>query len=264
MTQMDESETVTADSLMSRLQAEAKRASDLRRVGTLARLVEACDEILAGDAYKRAKSARQDPEFFNPNFVKLNSRVIEAYVRFRARLEKGETEWTGPVASTIRGEKDLMTYLKLRDAESKRPGKPKRPTPQSRRADEIIDRIDNIHDQALLREILAKAREAKRQLDIMVDALRKHPEINVDALREGQYTPRKVDGPQAQSAIGADDTKLIRKIVTRLQDSDQLEEFDLIYRSGRVKMSLGAGLDLIYPEEMRLLERLAGLDGAAP
>ena len=261
MTQVGESETVTADSLMGRLQAEAKRASDVRRLGTLARLVEACDEILSGDAYKRAKSAGQDPEVFNPNFVKLNSRVIETYVRFRARLDKGKTEWIGPVATTIRGEKDLMTYLKLRDAESKRPGKPKRPTPQSRRADEIVDRIDNIHDQALLREILAKAREAKRQLNIMVDALRKHPEIDVDALREGRHSPRKIEGPRAQSAIGTDDTKLIQKLVARLRDNDELEEFDLVYRSGRVKMDIGAGLDLIYPEEMRLLERLAGLDG---
>lgn len=259
MTEVDASETVTADSLMDRLQSEAKRASDLRRAGTLTRLVDACDEILSGQAYKRAKLARQDPTVFNPNFVKLNSRVIEMYVRFRARLDKGETEWTGPVATTIRGDKDLMTYLKLRDAESKRPGRPTRPTTQSRRADEIIDRIDSIHDQALLREILAKAREAKRQLDIMVAALRKHPEINVDGLREGRYSSVKIDGPQAQSSVSAGDTKLFQKLVARLQNNDELEEFDLVYRSGRVKMSMGSGLDLIYPEEMRLLERLAGI-----
>jgi hypothetical protein len=180
------------------------------------------------------------------------------YVRFRARLDKGKTEWTGPVATTIRSDKDLMAYLKLRDVESKRPGRPKRPTPRSRRADEIIDRIDNIHDQALLREVLAKAREAKRQLDIMVSALRKHPEIDVDALREGQYSPRKIDGPLAQSAISADDTKLIRKLAARLQDNAELDVFDLIYSGGRVKTE--AGDDLVYPEEMRLLTRLAGLE----
>jgi hypothetical protein len=258
MTHADGSETATAESLMARLQAEAKRAFDERRVGTLSRLVEACDEILLGNAYKRAKSAKQDPEIFNPNFVKLNSRVIEMYVRFRARL--GAKEWTGPVATTIRGDKDLMTYVKLRDTESNRPGRPKRHTPQSRRADEIIDRIESVHDQAMLRDVLAKAREAKRQLDIMVAALRKHPEINVDALREGQYTLRKIDGPLAQSAISADDTKLIRRFVTRLHDNALLEDFGLVFRSGRVKMEMGASLDLVYPEEMRLLERLAGLE----
>ncbi len=259
MTQVEESGKVTADSLMSRLQTEAERASDIRRAGTLTRLAEACDEITSGIAYKRAKSAKQDPEFFNPNFVKLNSRIIEAYVRFRARLDKGETEWTGPVASTIRGDKDLMTYVNLRDAERTYPVKSKRPTPQSRRVDEIIDRIGNIQEQAFLREVLAKAREAKRQLNIMVETLRKHPEIDVDALREGRHSPRKIDGPQPQSVISADDTKTIRKLVVRLRDNNELEEFDLIYRSGRVKMGLGAGLDLILPEEMKLLERLAGL-----
>jgi hypothetical protein len=259
MTQVEESGTVTADSLMSRLQTEAERASDIRRAGTLTRLAEACDEITSGIAYKRAKSAKQDPEFFNPNFVKLNSRIIEAYVRFRARLDKGETEWTGPVASTIRGDKDLMTYVNLRDAERTYPVKSKRSTPQYRRVDEIIDRIGNIQEQAFLREVLAKAREAKRQLNIMVETLRKHPEIDVDALREGHHSLRKIDGPRAQSALSTDDTRTIRKLVARLRDNNELEEFDLIYRSGRVKMGMGAGLDLILPEEMKLLERLAGL-----
>ena len=97
----------------------------------------------------------------------------------------------------------------------------------------------------------------------MVAALRNHPEIDVERLREGQYTPRKIDGPRAQSAIGAEDTKLIRKFVSRLRDKAALEEFDLTYSSGRVKMYNRGGLDLIYPEEMRLLERLAGLETMA-
>ena len=69
----------------------------------------------------------------------------------------------------------------------------------------------------------------------------------------------KVQGPEAQSAIGPDEAKLIRRLVTRLRDSDHLDEFELIYRSGRVKMD--GGLDLVFPEEMKLLERLAGLEG---
>lgn len=206
--------------MMGRLKAEAQRVSDLRHIGTLSRLAEACGEILSGGLCKRAKSARQDSEAFNTDSVKLNSRLVEMYVRFRARLEKGEAEWTGPVATTIRGERELMTYLKLRDAQANRPGRPKRPTPRPRRADEIIDR-------ALLREVLAKVREAKRQLDIMVAALRKHPEIDVDALREGRYTRRKVDGLEAQSAMSADDTKVIRELVARLHDKKELEVYAL-------------------------------------
>lgn len=91
----------------------------------------------------------------------------------------------------------------------------------------------------------------------MCEALRKHPEVNIDALLQGQPFSPKVQGPEAQSAIGPDDVKLIRRLVTRLQDNDHLDEFELIYRSGRVKMD--GGLDLVFPEEMKLLERLAGL-----
>ncbi|MDX8465669.1 hypothetical protein RFM26_08240 [Mesorhizobium sp. VK23B] len=54
--------------------------------------------------------------------------------------------------------------------------------------------------------------------------------------------------------------KLIRRLVSRLWD-DELDEFDLIYRSGRVKS--GGGLNLVPPEEMKLLERLASLEEAS-
>lgn len=76
---MSEVETSMAETLMGQLQSEAARSGDARRIGTLARLVEACDEILSGEAYKRAKSAKVDPERFNPNFVKLNSQTIHQY-----------------------------------------------------------------------------------------------------------------------------------------------------------------------------------------
>lgn len=259
MTQSLEHESVTADSLMARLQDEAKRTGDPRPVATLAHVVEACDEILSGAAARRARAAKQDPQIFDPAFVKLNPRVIGEYIRFRARLDKGPTEWTGPHPSTIRGWKELAQYVQLRAAEAHRPGKPKRPSPSSRKTDEIVDGVENMHDRAQLREAIARGREAKRQLDIMSEAIRKYPEIDIDALREGRSFPTKVQGPQAQSAMGPEDVKLVRRLVARLQDNDQLDEFDLIYRSGRVKRE--GGLDLVFPEEMKLLERLAGVDG---
>jgi len=195
---------------------------------------------------------------FDPDFVKLNPRVIGLYIRFRARLDKGPTDWTGPHPSTIRGWQELAQYIQLRAAEADRPGRPKRPAPSTRKTDQIIDGIDNMHDRAQLREAVARGREAKRQLDIMSEALRKYPEIDIEALREGRSFATKVRGPQAQSAIGPDDVKLIRRLVSRLQDSDGLDEFDLIYRGGRVKRE--GGLDLVPPEEMKLLGRLAGLE----
>jgi hypothetical protein len=262
MTQSAEIEDITAASLMERLQQETKRTGDPRPVATLARVVEACDDILSGGAARRARAAKEDPQVFDPDFVKLTPRVIGLYVRFRARLDRGPTEWTGPHSSTIRGWRELAEYVRLRAAEAYRPGRPKRPTPSSRKTDEIVDGIENMHDRARLRETVARGRETKRQLDIMSEGLRKKfPEIDIDALREGRPFVTKVQGPQARSAIGADDVKLIRRLVSRLQNNDELDEFDLIYRSGRVKRE--GGLDLVPPEEMKLLERLAGLEGTA-
>jgi hypothetical protein len=261
MTQPTETESVSADALMGRLQEEAKRTGDPRPLATLARVVEACDEILSGAAARRARAAKEDAQIFDPDFVKLNARIIGLYVRLRARLDKGATEWTGPHPSTIRSWKELVQYVQLRAAEAHRPGRPKRPAPSTRKTDQIIDGIENMHDRAQLREMIAKGRQAKRELDIMSEALRKYPEIDIDALREGRSFVTKVRGPQAQSAIGPDDVKLIRSLVARLQDNDQLDEFDLIYRSGRLKRD--GGLDLVLPEEMRLLERLAGLEKAS-
>ncbi|GAA2857857.1 hypothetical protein GGQ99_002333 [Aminobacter niigataensis] len=253
-----ENETVTAESLMGRLQAEANRSGDARRIGTLARLVEACDEIMSGDAYKRAKSAKLDPERFNPNFVKLNSQAIHQYVLLRDRLERGKSEWKGPVATTIRGEKDLMTYLKLRDEEAKRPGKPRMRGPRTRKLDELVDAIEGISDQALLRQALADGRAWKRELDILLATLRKLPEVDVDALREGRVLSNARNG-QGGSALTPDDTQILRKLLARLRDNDALADFGLISRNGRVKMDIAPGLDLIYPEELGLLARLAGI-----
>ena len=95
----------------------------------------------------------------------------------------------------------------------------------------------------------------------MCEALRKDPAIDIDALREGRSFATKAQGPQAQSAIGPDDVKLIRRLVSRLRDNDELEEFELIYLGGRAKRE--GGLELVLPEEMKLLERLAWLENAS-
>jgi hypothetical protein len=65
-------DSITAESVMKRLVLEAQRIGDARRLGTLSRLVEACDNLRSGEAYRQAKGAKVDPEFFNPNFLKLN------------------------------------------------------------------------------------------------------------------------------------------------------------------------------------------------
>lgn len=251
-------DTLTAEALMKRLVSEAERIGDARRLGTLSRLVEACDELLTGEAYRRAKAARREPEFFNPNFLRLNSNTVHQYVRLRAHLDGGGTSWTGPVATTIRAEKDLMAYLKLREQEAKRPGAARSRRPRSRKLDEIVDGLQSITDQAVLRQALADGRQWKRELDILLATLRLLPDFDVDAFREGKVlAPGGAEGGRV--AIAPEDAKTLRKLLARLRDNDALSDFGLVFRSGRVKMDFAPGTDLVLPEEVSLLERLSGI-----
>lgn len=244
---------------MERLAAEAKRSGDARRVGTLSRLIEACDDILSGEAYKRAKAAKLDPESFNPNFVRLKSNVVHRYVLLRKKLEGAASPWNGPVTTTIRAEKDLMTYLALREREAKRPGRPKQKGPRARRLDEIVDSIQGISDQAVLREALADGRKWKQDLDILLAALRQLlPHIDIDALRRGKVPATKSEGSVGPLGLVPQDTHLLRKLVARLQDNGFLSDFGLVHRNGRLKMDMAPGLDLVFPEELLLLIRLSG------
>lgn len=250
---------LTADILMNRLMSEAERIGDARRLGTLSRLVEACDDLLSGEAYKKAKAAGRDPEFFNPNFLRLNSNTVHQYVRLRGAIGGSGTSWTGPVATTIRAEKDLMAYLKLRDQEAKRPGRPRARGRRSPKLDEIVDGLQSITDQAVVRQALADGRLWKRELDILLAALRRLPGIDIDALRKGKAVscPPTADVP---GMVAPGDSKTLRKLLTRLTDEKELRVFGLMFRNGRVKMEDGTGDDLVLPEEMSLLARLAGLD----
>lgn len=127
--------------------------------------------------------------------------------------------------------------------------------------DEIIDGMEGIHDQAFIREAIAQGREWKTKLDILLKGLHRIPEIDIEALWEGRPQRPSVSGPRSPSAVGPDDAKLLRRLVARFQDNEVLDDFELIYRNTRVKMNGGSGLDLIYPAEMKLLERLSGVEG---
>jgi hypothetical protein len=261
----ENSEEVTAQSLMARLASEARRSGDARRIGTLARLVEACDEILSGEAYKRAKTAKLDPELFNPNFVRLKSNIVHQYVLLRKKLEGGNSQWNGPVATTIRAEKELMAYLALREREAERPKRPRYKGPRTRRLDEIVDRIEGISDQAVVRQALADGRAWKRELDILLAALRQLlPHIDIDALREGKALFTNPREPAVVAGLAPQDEHVLRKLVARVQDAEFLSEFGLVNRNGRLKMDIAPGLDLIFPEELQLLVRLSGAEPAQP
>lgn len=254
-------QALTADALMDKLKTEAMRAADPRRLATLARLTEACDELLSGEAYKRAKAAKRNPDFFNPNFLRLNSNTVHQFVRLRAHLDGSGTSWTGPVATTIRAEKSLMDYLRLREHEAKRPRSQKSRGPRSGKLEEIVNGLQSITDQAILRQALADGRTWKRQLDILLATLRRIPSIDTQALREGNVMSSVRSETSSPNALSVEEIRALRKMLLRWRDNDQLAEFGLEFRNGRIKMEHAPGLDLIFPEEMVLLARLAGEPG---
>jgi hypothetical protein len=250
--------SLSADDLMGRLIKEGERAADSRRIATLSRLVEACDDLLSGQAYKLAKSAKRNPEFFNPNFFRLNSNAVHQYVRLRAHLDGSRTSWTGPVATTIRADRDLMAYLKMRESEVNRPATRKLRGSRSGKLEDVVNGLQSITDQAIVRQALADGRAWKRELDILLATLRLVPSIDVDALREGKTMSASEPAGTVSNAISSEESRTLKKLLIRLRDDDQLGEFGLRCRNGRVKMASGPGLDLVFPEEMALLARLAG------
>jgi hypothetical protein len=122
-----------------------------------------------------------------------------------------------------------MTYLTLREQEAKRPGRPKHRGPRSRRLEEIVDGIEGISDQAVLRQA-----------------------------REGKDLSTRSSASAFSQGLAPQETQLIRKLVARLQDNDFPADFRLMHRNGRVKMEMASGLDLVFPEELLLLGRLSG------
>jgi hypothetical protein len=242
-----------AEQLMDRQRSAATMAGDKRRLGTLARLVEACDEILSGEAYNRAKSAGEDPESFNPQFPKLNPRIVETYVRLRKRAEKGSSEWTGPVGTTIRADKELRDYVKLRFAEVWAPNRPKARSNRAHQLEEIVNTVPGLTGQAMLRQALAEGRLWKRQFDILSAALRQGPVADIDSLHKGRLSIMDM------SSLSSREQVILQHFVSRLKDAKTLAEFGLSYEGGRIKMDYAPGSDLVVAEELRLLEKMAGL-----
>ncbi|MCO6388936.1 hypothetical protein [Aliihoeflea sp. 40Bstr573] len=242
-----------AEQLMDRLRSAARMAGDRRRLGTLARLVEACDEILSGAAYHRAKSVGENPESFNPQFPKLNPRIIETYVRLRKRTEKGSSEWTGPVGTTIRADRELRDYVKLRFAEVSAPKRSKARSNRAHQLEEIVNTVPGLTGQAMLRQALAEGRQWKRQFDILSAALRQGPVADIEGLRKGRLSITDI------SSLSSREQEILQHFVCRLKDAKTLAEFGLTYSGDRIKMDYAPGSDLVVAEELRLLEKMAGL-----
>ncbi len=237
----------TAEVIFERVVAEAEAALSKGNhrarstLETIRRLKEICDSILSGAAIALADEKKIDRTPFRSK--RINEKSIHAYNKLRG--------WSGPHPVTIRKQADYNNYVEARIAEV--PAKKRsRPSTNERQLDQIVDKLQSIEDRDILRRHLELGREAKAKLDIMLHVATKLPGIDLDAL--------KGSGKIEFTSTGVDEAtrKVLVKMLRRLTDNDGfLRNFDLIFRAGRLKMDYGTGQDLIFPEELDALFKMA-------
>lgn len=226
------------------LQAGNKQAD--ARLETLTRLKVLCDDILSGNAIMLAQKGQHDRVPFRAK--KVNEKAVFAYNRMRG--------WKGPHPVTIRKSDGYRTYVNARENEVDRPKPTKPRTEAGREVDKAVDQIADMEARDTVRRELELGRKAKAELNNMLHLITLIPGLDLDALKENR---RKGEALEFIS-VGIDEPrrKILLKMLVRLTDNDGfLKEFDLIFRSGRIKIGYGTGRDLIFPEEISVLSYLA-------
>lgn len=215
------------------------------RVETLDRLKEMCTAILSGEAIKEAERAKISSRPF------LARRVVEKAILAFTKMRN----WTGPHPVTIRKAEDLRSYVARRNEESSL-GKPKKLNGSpSRRVDIAIDTISDMDNRDLVRRRIEEGRRDKANLDTLINTIGESFGIDLDSLPGKILTKESLKN--LSGGPNEEDVARIRKLMLRLTDNDgYLQDFDLAFRSGRLKMSISPGRDLIFPDEMSMLARL--------
>jgi hypothetical protein len=244
----DEAEREILQSAIANAAAYERSISPL---GTLARVVEACDAIISGDAATLAQGLRQHTDSLRLGRTPLNSRTIDAYIRLREivdRRAKVPSEWTGPRDSTIRRTDDLRKYVDVRrDAMTSKP----RPSSGSRarRVEEVVGGIASPEARQDLRFTLEQGYVAQRQLAILKKAIETNfPAIDLGALVSGQGSsqpaPKSLDEPARRA---------LAQLAAKLEDQQHLRHFGLVNDGKRIKLAQPPGTQLIEKAELEAL-----------
>lgn len=237
--------------LESCIEAAAAFDRSTSTLGTLARLVRACDAIVSGEAAVLAAEMRFETHRLRPGRTPLTAQNVDAYVRLRALVDKRArraTSWTGPRRETIA--RTWRHYMDVRqDAYLAKP----RPSPGSRarRVEEIIGSINSPEARQDLRSALEQGRIAERKLALLRKGIETNfPNVNLDALM--QTEPR--DAPTAKPQ--ASDRKILALVRRKLQDPAHLRHFGLQFDGQRIKLSAPPGTPLLDKEEWSALNEI--------
>jgi len=252
----EDSDALLSSQIMATLMLEAKDNGSDRRLGTLARLKEACDDILSGRALELARKKGWSTTYFHPH-RRLVALSVHEYRKLKQSLSPG-TEPPGPTKDTIAHDKGLSDYLQARDGERNGARPSARKGTRARRTDEILLENLDFNDQSVVRTELEEGRRARLRYNTLAAFF--HKLSGVD-LRDRENFSFEDVAAEIRGQISSDDRQELSNLVVRLHDNRVLAGMGLQYEkdSARIMTDLG-DLVLVTASEMRVLVRLAGLN----
>ena len=201
------SDSPTTAALYEDLVAAAKGNS--QRLGTLFRLKQACEALVAGGKDFSLKD-------------------IEAYCK--------KTFSKGPNAQSISNDKSLRVYVDACRSETDLARRRKSRSP----LDQDIEAISDLDLRSRMRLLAEDYRLVQKRFRILTEALIKlNPPLDLDALLQGKHQPAIAHGAALTAMVTADQVAALKRLVTFLRDPGRLRRAGLDYDSGDI---IGRGL----------------------
>lgn len=252
----------SSEIILSRMRAAATTSTrpDIR-TSTINRLVEACNDIQSGTAAEMLGEHEKGAP--NLRQGRITPSAIERYVRAR---RKTDSNWRGPTRVTIQKNSDFLAYVSAREDERLVGERPPRGKLKTRDIESIISAVHSTEERMMLRHLLQAGRGATKELGILKAGLRKIPAIRFEELLSaaGESEQQVSVGMMQLAAhlgqsLSDDDTQVLRTMVKRLTNVDELGRVGLEFENGRVRHKLTKRA-LLKPAELTLLKRLSGVD----
>jgi hypothetical protein len=229
------------------------------RLGTINRLVAACDAIESGMASDMVRQSNGRP-YSRRLLSEISPTNVERYVK--ARKLSGDHDWTGPTRTFIASDRGLNAYVRARESERVKPPLPKRPTEKYKELEDAIESIRDVEKRQLLRHELEEGRAAKRKLAILTAGLRTLPGLDAESLltptvkRPNGATSKLSNPLTGISELNGEERELLAELVARVLDGDEMRRAGLELDGTRVRMAVAPRTTIIRPAEMELLQRL--------
>lgn len=233
-------------------QALILAANQLRRpevrLGTIDRLVRACNAIENGKAVEVIKSDLGKKHISGEVNFKITPSNIEKYVKAK--------NWSGPKRAVINSDSELKAYVKSREEERLKPILPKRPSSRRLEIEAAIDHISDIGQRTMVRHEMAAGHKARIELNLLTRALKNIPGLDYNALMGGNTLIENDRCDLREKALlKLEDRQILGTLMERLDDFQALSRMGLEQVNGRIKVK-ATQADVIKKRELTLLRGL--------